>query len=102
LLVPKARLGIEIEADAADIVIPLSGISVRYRSIQVPGLDSLIPVPDWCRHWHICSSIHIVVGEKGYTLHVHTAGCENGYTLHVHTTGGGKEYNLHVHTGGSS
>jgi len=38
--------GIGIEANAAGIGIPASSLSLRYRSILVPDLGTLIPVPD--------------------------------------------------------
>ncbi len=40
-----AQLGIGIEANATGIGIPASSLSVRYRSILVPDLETLIPVP---------------------------------------------------------
>jgi hypothetical protein len=33
-----------------------------------------------------CTSKLLAV-EKGYTLHIHTAGSGKGYTLHIHTAG---------------
>ncbi len=41
-----AKLGIGIEANATGIGILASSLSVRYRSILVPDLGTLIPVPN--------------------------------------------------------
>jgi hypothetical protein len=83
-------MGIGIEVDAAGIGILASCISVRYRSIPVPNWISLF-------RYRTGSGIGIFVHsgtgltgcrtvrhlKKGYTRHVHTAGCGNGYTLQV-------------------
>jgi hypothetical protein len=43
----------------------------------------------------------LLLVEKGYTLHVHTAGGGKGYTLQVHIACSGKKDTLHIYTAGS-
>jgi hypothetical protein len=86
-------------ADAAGgIGIPASGISVQYRSSEVmkwvplfwylPGSGNGI----FCSLWYQADRMPDILAFKKW-IHpahpFHNAGCEKGFTMHVHTAGGG-------------